>query len=436
MRVKSHKKNTINVITLGCSKNVYDSEILMGQLKANQMNVKHETSDDANIVVVNTCGFIDNAKEESVNTILEQIERKEEGKIDKLFVTGCLSERYKPDLEKEMPNVDEFFGTKDLPNLLKSLGADYKHELVGERLTTTPSHYAYLKISEGCDRKCSFCAIPLMRGGHKSTSIEDLVTESEKLAAKGVKELILIAQDLTYYGLDLYKERRLSELMTKLSEVEGIEWIRIHYAFPTAFPEDVLEVIRTNPRVCTYMDIPLQHVSDNLLSSMRRGTTMKKTKNLITKFRKEVPGITIRTSLIVGYPGETEKEFQELLDFVEESKFDRLGVFTYSHEENTHAFNLKDDVPMEVKHQRAEEVMDLQSSISYELNQKRIGKIYKVLFDRKEGDYFIGRTEFDSPDVDNEVIVNAKDYYVRLGDFANIKIIKSDHYDLYGEVVD
>ena len=436
MRVKSHKKNTINVITLGCSKNVYDSEILMGQLKANQMDVKHETSDDANIVVVNTCGFIDNAKEESVNTILEQIQRKEEGKIDKLFVTGCLSERYKPDLEKEMPNVDEFFGTKDLPNLLKSLGADYKHELVGERLTTTPSHYAYLKISEGCDRKCSFCAIPLMRGGHKSTPIEDLVTETEKLAAKGIKELILIAQDLTYYGLDLYKERRLSELITKLSEVEGVEWIRIHYAFPTAFPEDVLEVIRTNPKVCTYMDIPLQHVSDNLLSSMRRGTTMKKTKDLITKFRKEVPGITIRTSLIVGYPGETEKEFQELLDFVEESKFDRLGVFTYSHEENTHAFNLKDDVPMEVKHQRAEEVMDLQSSISYELNQKRIGKIYKVLFDRKEGDYFIGRTEFDSPDVDNEVIVNAKDYYIRLGDFANIKITKADHYDLYGKVVD
>ncbi|MBT6699442.1 MAG: 30S ribosomal protein S12 methylthiotransferase RimO, partial [Flavobacteriales bacterium] len=387
-------------------------------------------------VVVNTCGFIDNAKEESVNTILEQIQRKEEGKIDKLFVTGCLSERYKPDLEKEMPNVDEFFGTKDLPNLLKSLGADYKHELVGERLTTTPSHYAYLKISEGCDRKCSFCAIPLMRGGHKSTPIEDLVTETEKLAAKGIKELILIAQDLTYYGLDLYKERRLSELITKLSEVEGVEWIRIHYAFPTAFPEDVLEVIRTNPKVCTYMDIPLQHVSDNLLSSMRRGTTMKKTKDLITKFRKEVPGITIRTSLIVGYPGETEKEFQELLDFVEESKFDRLGVFTYSHEENTHAFNLKDDVPMQVKHQRAEEVMDLQSSISYELNQKRIGKIYKVLFDRKEGDYFIGRTEFDSPDVDNEVIVNAKDYYIRLGDFANIKITKADHYDLYGEVVD
>ena len=436
MRAKSRKKNKINVITLGCSKNVYDSEILMGQLKANKLQVEHESETKANIVVVNTCGFIDNAKEESVNTILEQIRRKEDGEIEKLFVTGCLSERYKPDLEKEMPNVDEFFGTKDLPKLLKALGADYKHELVGERLVTTPSHYAYLKISEGCDRKCSFCAIPLMRGGHKTTPIEDLIIETEKLAAKGVKELILIAQDLTYYGLDLYKERKLAELMTKLSEVEGIEWIRIHYAFPTAFPEDVLEVIRTNPKICTYMDIPLQHVSDNLLESMRRGTTMEKTKNLIKKFRKDVPGINIRTSLIVGYPGETEQDFQELLDFVQESKFDRLGVFTYSHEENTHAFTLEDDVPQEVKHQRAEEVMDLQSSISYELNQKRIGKTYKVLFDRKEGNYFIGRTEFDSPDVDNEVIVNAKGFYVRIGDFANIKITKADHYDLYGEVVD
>jgi len=436
MRSRNHKKNIINVITLGCSKNLYDSEILMGQLKANNLDVNHENSKNANIVVVNTCGFIDNAKEESVNTILDQIQRKEEGDIDKLFVTGCLSERYKPDLMKEMPNVDEFFGTKDLPKLLKVLGADYKHELVGERLTTTPSHYAYLKISEGCDRKCSFCAIPLMRGKHKSTPIENLVKESEKLASKGVKELILIAQDLTYYGLDLYKERRLSELMTKLSNVEGIEWIRIHYAFPTAFPEDVLEVIRTNSKVCTYIDIPLQHVSDNLLSSMKRGTTMQKTKNLIKKFRQEVPGITIRTSLIVGYPNETEKEFQELLDFVEESKFDRLGVFTYSHEENTSAFDLNDNVPQEVKHQRAEELMDLQSSISYQLNQNRIGETYKVIFDRKEGDYFIGRTQFDSPDVDNEVIVNAQDFYVRLGDFANIKITKADHYDLYGEVVD
>ena len=436
MRAKSHKKNKINVITLGCSKNLYDSEVLMGQLKSNKIEVEHQSEqEDSNIVVVNTCGFIDNAKEESVNTILEQIRRKESGEIEKLFVTGCLSERYKPDLQKEMPDVDEFFGTRDLPRLLKSLGADYKHELVGERLTTTPSHYAYLKISEGCDRKCSFCAIPLMRGGHKTTPIEDLVIEAEKLAAKGTKELILIAQDLTYYGLDLYKERKLAELMTKLSEVEEIEWIRIHYAFPTAFPIDVLEVIKNNPKVCTYLDIPLQHVSDKLLSSMRRGTTMQKTKDLIQKFREDVPGITIRTSLIVGYPGETEKEFQELLDFVQESKFDRLGVFTYSHEENTHAYNLEDDVPQEVKHQRAEDVMDLQSSISYDMNQERVGKTYKVLFDRKEGDYFIGRTEFDSPDVDNEVIINAKDFYIRIGDFANIKITKADHYDLYGEVV-
>ena len=436
MRAKSLKKNKINVITLGCSKNLYDSEVLMGQLKANKIEVEHQSvQQDSNIVVVNTCGFIDNAKQESVNTILEQIRRKENGEIEKLFVTGCLSERYKPDLQKEMPDVDEFFGTRDLPRLLKSLGADYKHELVGERLTTTPSHYAYLKISEGCDRKCSFCAIPLMRGGHKTTPIEDLVIEAEKLAAKGTKELILIAQDLTYYGLDLYKERKLAELMTKLSEVEGIEWIRIHYAFPTAFPIDVLEVIKNNPKVCTYLDIPLQHVSDKLLSSMRRGTTMQKTKDLIQKFREDVPGITIRTSLIVGYPGETEKEFQELLDFVQESKFDRLGVFTYSHEENTHAYNLEDDVPQEVKHQRAEDVMDLQSSISYDMNQERVGKTYKVLFDRKEGDYFIGRTEFDSPDVDNEVIINAKDFYIRIGDFANIKITKADHYDLYGKVV-
>ena len=436
MRTRKFKKNKINVITLGCSKNLYDSEVLMGQLKANKIEVEHQSEkEDSNIVVVNTCGFIDNAKEESVNTILEQIRRKENGEIEKLFVTGCLSERYKPDLEKEMPNVDEFFGTRDLPRLLKSLGADYKHELVGERLTTTPTHYAYLKISEGCDRKCSFCAIPLMRGGHKTTPIEDLVLEAEKLAAKGVKELILIAQDLTYYGLDLYKERKLAELMTKLSEVEGIEWIRIHYAFPTAFPVDVLEVIKNNPKICTYLDIPLQHVSDNLLKSMRRGTTMKKTMDLIKKFREDVPGITIRTSLIVGYPGETEKEFQELLDFVQHSKFDRLGVFTYSHEENTHAYNLEDDVPQDLKHQRAEDVMDLQSSISYDMNQERVGKTYKVLFDRKEGDFFIGRTEFDSPDVDNEVIINAKDFYVRIGDFANIKITKADHYYLYGEVV-
>lgn len=421
------------MITLGCSKNIYDSEVLMGQLKANKMEVEHESEkDDANIVVINTCGFIDNAKEESVNTIIEQAERKSDGKIDKLFVTGCLSERYKPDLEKEIPNVDEYFGTTDLPKLLQALGADYKHELIGERLTTTPKHYAFLKIAEGCDRPCSFCAIPLMRGKHKSKSIEDLVTEATKLAKDGVKELILIAQDLTYYGLDLYKSRRLADLLRALSEVEGIEWIRLHYAFPTGFPEDVLEVIRNNDKVCNYIDIPLQHISDSVLKSMRRGTTHQKTDALLRKFRLEVPGIAIRTSLIVGYPGETEEDFQELKQWVNDTAFDRLGVFTYSHEENTHAHLLEDDVPEEVKHQRAEEIMELQSDISYRLNQEKVGQTFKVLFDRKEGEYFIGRTEFDSPDVDNEVLVKATDSYVRMGDFAQVKITHADHYDLYG----
>ena len=421
------------MITLGCSKNIYDSEVLMGQLKANKMEVEHESEkDDANIVVINTCGFIDNAKQESVNTIIEQAERKSDGKIDKLFVTGCLSERYKPDLEKEIPNVDEYFGTTDLPKLLQALGADYKHELIGERLTTTPKHYAFLKIAEGCDRPCSFCAIPLMRGKHKSKSIEDLVTEATKLAKDGVKELILIAQDLTYYGLDLYKSRRLADLLRALSEVEGIEWIRLHYAFPTGFPEDVLEVIRNNDKVCNYIDIPLQHISDSVLKSMRRGTTHQKTDALLRKFRQEVPGIAIRTSLIVGYPGETEEDFQELKQWVNDTAFDRLGVFTYSHEENTHAHLLEDDVPEEVKHQRAEEIMELQSDISYRLNQEKVGQTFKVLFDRKEGEYFIGRTEFDSPDVDNEVLVKATDSYVRMGDFAQVKITHADHYDLYG----
>ncbi|MDB0006649.1 30S ribosomal protein S12 methylthiotransferase RimO [Flavobacteriales bacterium] len=436
MRTKSLKNNKINVITLGCSKNIYDSEVLMGQLKANDMEVEHESSsDDANIVVVNTCGFIDNAKEESVNTILEQANRKANGQIEKLFVTGCLSERYKPDLEKEITDVDQFFGTTDLPKLLQALGADYKHELIGERLTTTPKHYAFLKIAEGCDRPCSFCAIPLMRGKHKSKPIEDLVTEAKNLAKNGVKELILIAQDLTYYGLDLYKSRRLADLLTALSEVDGIEWIRLHYAFPTGFPEDVLQVIRENDKVCNYIDIPLQHISDSVLKSMRRGTTHEKTDALLAKFRKEVPGMTIRTSLIVGYPGETEEDFQELKDWVSDTKFDRLGVFTYSHEENTHAFLLEDDVPEEVKHQRAEEIMEVQSDISYQLNQKKVGKTIKVLFDRKEGEYFIGRSEFDSPDVDNEVLLKAKDTYIRMGDFANVKITHADHYDLYGELV-
>lgn len=437
MRTKSLKNNKINVITLGCSKNIYDSEVLMGQLKANDMNVEHESNrDDANVVVINTCGFIDNAKEESINTIIEQAERKSDGKIDKLFVTGCLSERYKPDLEKEIPNVDEYFGTTDLPKLLQALGADYKHELIGERLTTTPKHYAFLKIAEGCDRPCSFCAIPLMRGKHKSKAIEDLVTEATKLAKDGVKELILIAQDLTYYGLDLYKSRRLADLLRALSEVEGIEWIRLHYAFPTGFPEDVLEVIRTNQKVCNYIDIPLQHISDSVLKSMRRGTTHEKTDALLRKFRQEVPGIAIRTSLIVGYPGETEEDFQELKQWVNDTAFDRLGVFTYSHEENTHAHLLEDDVPEEVKHQRAEEIMELQSDISYRLNQEKVGKTFKVLFDRKEGEYFIGRTEFDSPDVDNEVLVKATDSYVRMGDLAQVKITHADHYDLYGVIAE
>ena len=437
MRTKSTKKNKINIITLGCSKNVYDSEVLMGQLSANKIAVEHESeNEDANIVVVNTCGFIDNAKEESINTILEQVQRKESGKIDKLYVTGCLSERYKPDLERDIPNVDQYFGTTDLPKLLKVLGADYKHELLGERLTTTPKHYAYLKISEGCDRPCSFCAIPLMRGKHKSTPIEQLVKEAKHLAKNGVKELILIAQDLTFYGLDIYKKRSLADLLTQLSKVEGIDWIRLHYAFPTGFPEDVLDVIRENGKVCNYIDIPLQHINDDLLKSMKRGTSHEKTDALLKDFRTKVPNMAIRTTLIVGYPGETKEKFQELKQWVQDTKFDRLGVFTYSHEENTSAYDLEDDVPEKTKKARADEIMDLQTHISWELNQKKIGRTFKVLFDRKEGDYFIGRTEFDSPDVDNEVLVRANENYVRIGDFANIKIEKSDHFDLYGVVVD
>ena len=437
MRTKSTKKNKINIITLGCSKNVYDSEVLMGQLSANKIAVEHESeNEDANIVVVNTCGFIDNAKEESINTILEQVQRKESGKIDKLYVTGCLSERYKPELERDIPNVDQYFGTTDLPKLLKVLGADYKHELLGERLTTTPKHYAYLKISEGCDRPCSFCAIPLMRGKHKSTPIEQLVKEAKHLAKNGVKELILIAQDLTFYGLDIYKKRSLADLLTQLSKVEGIEWIRLHYAFPTGFPEDVLDVIRENGKVCNYIDIPLQHINDDLLKSMKRGTSHEKTDALLKDFRTKVPNMAIRTTLIVGYPGETKEKFQELKQWVQDTKFDRLGVFTYSHEENTSAYDLEDDVPEKTKKARADEIMDLQTHISWELNQKKIGRTFKVLFDRKEGDYFIGRTEFYSPDVDNEVLVRANENYVRIGDFANIKIEKSDHFDLYGVVVD
>lgn len=379
MRTKSLKKNTINVVTLGCSKNVYDSEVLMGQLRANGKEVVHE--EEGNIVVINTCGFINNAKEESVNTILEFMQKKEEGLVDKVFVTGCLSERYKPDLEKEIPNVDQYFGTSDLPRLLKALGADYKHELIGERLTTTPKNYAYLKIAEGCDRPCSFCAIPLMRGTHKSTPIEDLVIEAQKLAANGVKELILIAQDLTYYGLDLYKKRRLADLLLALVKVEGIEWIRLHYAFPTGFPMDVLEVMKQEPKICNYLDIPLQHISDSILKSMRRGTTQEKTTKLLESFRAAVPDMAIRTTLIVGYPGETEEDFEILKNWVSEMRFERLGCFTYSHEENTHAYQLIDDVPEEVKQARASEIMDIQSQISWELNQEKVGKTFRCIID-------------------------------------------------------
>ena len=431
MRTKSLKKNKINVITLGCSKNTYDSEVLMGQLKASGKDVVHEQ--EGNIVVINTCGFINNAKEESINTILEYVDKKENGIVDKVFVTGCLSERYRPDLEKEIPNVDQYFGTTELPLLLKALGADYKHELLGERLTTTPKNYAYLKIAEGCDRPCSFCAIPIMRGKHISQSIEKLVKEAEGLAKNGVKELILIAQDLTYYGLDLYKKRNLAELLENLVKVEGIEWIRLHYAFPTGFPMDVLELMKREPKICNYIDIPLQHISDNILKSMRRGTTKEKTTKLLKEFRAAVPGMTIRTTLIVGYPGETQEDFEIMRDWVQEMKFERLGCFTYSHEENTHAYLLEDDVPEEVKRARAAEIMDLQSQISWDLNQEKVGQTFKCIIDRKEGQYFIGRTEFDSPDVDNEVLIDASKFYVKMGDFVNVKIIDATEFDLYGE---
>ena len=433
MRTKTLKKNKINVVTLGCSKNVYDSEVLMGQLKANGKDVAHE--EEGNIVVINTCGFINNAKEESVNTILEYVKKKDEGAVDKVFVTGCLSERYKPDLVKEIPNVDEYFGTTELPGLLKALGADYKHELIGERLTTTPKNYAYLKIAEGCDRPCSFCAIPIMRGKHRSTPIEEIVIEAEKLAANGVKELILIAQDLTYYGLDLYKKRNLAELLEALVKVEGVEWIRLHYAFPTGFPLDVLDVMNREAKICNYLDIPLQHISDSILKSMRRGTTKEKTTKLISQFREAVPNMTIRTTLIVGYPGETEENFQELKQWVTDMRFERLGCFTYSHEENTHAYNLEDDVPEDVKIDRANQIMEIQSQISWELNQHKIGQEFKVVVDRKEGNYFVGRTEFDSPDVDNEVLIDATKTYLKTGEYTTVKIIEAEDFDLYGEVV-
>lgn len=432
MRTKYSDKNKINVITLGCSKNVYDSEVLMGQLKSNNKNVVHEK--EGNIVVINTCGFIDNAKQQSIDTILENVKKKNEGKVDKVFVTGCLSERYKPDLIKEIPDVDEYFGTTEMPSLLKHLGADYKNELIGERLLTTPKNYAYLKISEGCDRPCSFCAIPLMRGKHKSVSIEDLIKEATLLANKGIKELILIAQDSTYYGLDLYKKRALSELLKELVKVKGIEWIRLHYAFPNGFPLDVLDTIKKEPKICNYIDIPLQHISDKILKSMKRGSSMEKINNLLSNFRKIVPGIAIRTTLIVGYPGETKEDFEILKQWVKDTKFDRLGCFTYSHEENTGAYDLEDNIPQKTKNERLNEIMEIQSQISWQLNQTKIGKIFKVLIDRKRGEYYVGRTQFDSPDVDNEVLINAKSNFLRVGEYVNAKIIEASDFDLYAEV--
>jgi ribosomal protein S12 methylthiotransferase len=436
VKVRTLKKNKVNVVTLGCSKNIVDSEVLMGQLKANRFDVTHESNDDqAGIVIINTCGFIDNAKQESIDTILRYVDAKNEGVVDKVYVTGCLSERYKPELQAEIPEVDAWFGTRDLARLLKTLKADYKQELVGERLLTTPSHYAYFKISEGCDRPCSFCAIPLMRGGHISVPMEELVKRAEHLAKQGTKELLLIAQDSTYYGLDIYRDRKLAELLQRLSDVQGIEWIRLHYAFPSGFPLDVLDVMRERSNICNYLDMPLQHISDSMLKSMRRGTTRQKTIDLVNTIRDKVPGIALRTSLIAGYPGETENDHEEMLNWVRDTKFDRLGIFTYSHEENTHAHTLNDDVPEEVKKERAENVMALQEGISSSLNQEKIGKIMRVLFDRNEGDYLVGRTEADSPEVDNEVLVETKNSSIQPGDFALVHIDSASEFDLFGTLI-
>jgi ribosomal protein S12 methylthiotransferase len=436
MKTKTLKRDKVNVITLGCSKNLVDSENLITQLKGNDFEVVHDSNEeDPNIIIVNTCGFIDLAKEESVNTILQYAKVKQEGGIDKLYVTGCLSQRYKDDLEENIPEVDAFFGTLELPGLLATLNADYKHELIGERSITTPMHYAYMKISEGCNRTCSFCAIPLMRGGHISRSIEELVGEARTLARRGVKELLLIAQELTYYGLDLYKERRLPELLDALAGVEGIEWIRLHYAYPSKFPEEIFEVMARRKEVCNYLDIPLQHASDNVLTAMRRQITREETENLIKKAREKVPGIAIRTTMLVGFPGETEDDFQELCDFVREMQFERLGVFQYSHEEDTRAYDLEDNVPADIKADRANRVMEIQQEISFAKNQEKIGQTFRILVDRKEGGFFVGRTESDSPEVDNEVLVDAKKFYLRIGDFADIKIIDATDYDLFGELV-
>ncbi len=437
MKTKGNQKDKVNIVTLGCSKNLVDSEVLLTQLKGNSINAVHESAqDDANIIIINTCGFIDRAKQESIDTILRFADAKENGQIDKLYVTGCLSQRYKDDLEKEIPQVDAYFGTRDLPLLLKKFKADYKAELVGERLITTAKHYAYLKISEGCDRPCSFCAIPIMRGKHLSKSLEDLVLEARNLARNGVKELILIAQDLTYYGLDLYKKRNLDELLNRLADVEGIEWIRLQYAYPSGFPLEVLDVIASKPTICKYLDMPLQHASDSMLKLMRRGITRQKTEQLLDTIRQRIPEIAIRTTLIVGHPQESEQDFEEMMDFVEKQAFDRLGVFTYSHEDNTHSYSFEDDVPEETKAERLEAVMDLQQDISLAKNQTKVGKRLKVLFDRKESGFYVGRTESDSPEVDNEVLVKAeKDTYIRLGDFAELEITEAQEFDLYGKLV-
>jgi len=435
VRTKSYHKRRVNVITLGCSKNLVDSEVLMGELDQLGFDVKHESDEDQDIVIINTCGFIESAKKESIDTILQFAQAKEKGFIEKLYVTGCLSERYKDELKNEIPEVDAFFGTRDLPKILKQLKTDYKKELTGERLLTTPSHYAYLKISEGCDRPCSFCAIPLMRGGHQSVPIEKLVDQAKHLADKGVKELLLIAQDLTYYGLDLYKKRRLADLLNELCKVDGIEWIRLHYLFPSGFPEDVLYVIKEQPKICNYIDIPVQHINDEVLKNMRRGITKEKTTELIFKMRNIIPDIAIRTSIMVGFPGETEEQFNELLQWLNEIKFDRLGVFTYSHEENTTAYSMKDNVPQKIKKQRADAVMLQQQEISFQLNQKKIGKIFKTIIDRKENEYWIGRTEYDSPDIDNEVLIKDTGIKLEIGKFYSVKIEQAEEFDLYGNII-
>jgi ribosomal protein S12 methylthiotransferase len=436
LKARNFKQNKINIITLGCSKNLVDSEVMLSQLKAGDLDAEHESvKDDANIVIINTCGFIENAKKESIDTIFEYVDRKEKGKIDRVYVTGCLSHRYKEELAEEIPEVDAWFGTLELPRLLNTLGVDYKHELLGERLITTPAHYAFLKISEGCNRPCSFCAIPLMRGKHVSRSLESLVKEAAHLVKTGTKEIMLIAQDLTYYGLDLYGERKLGDLLSALSDVEGLEWIRLHYAYPSQFPMDALKVIAERKNICKYLDIPLQHVSDPMLKAMRRGISRRRTVELVHEIRRSVPGIALRTTMLVGHPGESEQDFLDLCDFVQEMRFDRLGVFTYSHEENTHAGTLEDDVPQEIKEDRAARLMAIQEEISLEINREKIGKTFKVLFDRMEGGYFIGRTEFDSPEVDNEVLVNKKDNFVRLGDFAFVQIKDASAFDLYGDVI-